>query len=61
MVLGSSHRSGAEREDELYESCLGDVEDALVPEFEDNTRTTRSTKFSVLQRIFIPSLVKCGL
>ena len=42
------------------ESCGSDVEDELVPEFDDNPGTTTSAKFSVLQRIIIPCLVRCG-
>ena len=47
-------------EDVLDESCGSDVEDELVPEFDDNPRTTRGTKCSVLQRTFFPFLVRCG-
>ena len=50
---GPSHRSGAGREDELDESCRGDVEDELAPQFDDNPRT-RGSKFSVLQRKIHP-------
>ena len=38
--------------DVLDESCGGDVQDELVPEFDENPGTTRRTKLSVLQRIF---------
>ena len=51
---GSSHRTGAGREDELDESCLGDVADELVPKFDDNPRTTRSTKFFRLAKDLLP-------
>ena len=57
---GSSLRSVARLENVLDESCGGDVEDELAPEFGDNPGTTRGTKFSVFQRIFFPRLVKCG-
>ena len=55
---GSSLRSVAGLEDVLDQSCGGDVEDELVPEFDDNPGTTRGTKFSVLHTIFFPCLVK---
>ena len=57
---GSSLRSGAGLEDVLDESCGGDVEDELVPEFDYNPRTTRGTKLSDLHKIFSPCLVRCG-
>ena len=56
----SSLRSFAALEDVLEESCGGDVEDELAPEFEDNPGKTRGTKCSILQRIFFPSLVRRG-
>ena len=40
---GSSLRSVAGLEDVLDESCGGDVEDELVPEFDDNPRTARGS------------------
>ena len=56
---GSSLRSGAGLggvlDDVLDECCGGDVEDELVPEFDDIPRTTRGTKFSVLPKN-LPSL-----
>ena len=57
---GSSLRSVAGLEDVLDEFCGGDVEDELVPEFDDNPGTTRGTIFSVLHRIFFPCSVRCG-
>ena len=45
---------------EFDESCGGDVEDELVLEHDESPRTTRETKFSVLHRMFFPSLVRCG-
>ena len=57
---GASLRCGAGLEDALDESCGGDVEDELVPEFDDNPGTTTGTKFSVWQRIFFPCLVNRG-
>ena len=36
------------------------VEDDLAPELEHSPGTTTGTKFSVLHRIFFPSLVRCG-
>ena len=43
------------------ESCGGDVEEELVLEFDDSPGTTKGTYFSVLQRMFFPSLVRCGV
>ena len=60
LVRVSSLRSLAGLEDVLNESCGGDVEDELAPELDDNPWTTRGTKFSVLQGILFPCLVKCG-
>ena len=50
---GSSFRSVARLEHLLDESCGGDAEDELVPEFDDNPGTARGTKFSVLQKCSI--------
>ena len=54
-----SLRSVAGLEEVLDESCGSGsyVEDELVPELDDNPRTTRGTKFSVLHKKFFPSLV----
>ena len=49
-----SLRSVAGLEDVLDESCGGDVEDELVPEFDDNPGTTRGTKISVLHKKILP-------
>ena len=46
--VGLSLRSVAGLEDALDESCGSDVEDELVPEFDDNPETTRGTKLSGL-------------
>ena len=56
----SSLRSVSGLEDVLCESCGGDVADKLVPEFDDNPGTTSGTKFSVLQNVVFPCLVRCG-
>ena len=56
----SSPRSVSGLEDAVDEYCGSDVEDELVPEFDNNPGTTRGTKFSVLQRIFFPCGVRCG-
>ena len=53
----SSLRSAAGLEEVLDESCGSDVEDELVPELDDDPRTTRGTKFSVLHMNSFPSLV----
>ena len=53
-AAGSSLRSVTVLEDVLGESCGCDVEDGLVPEFDDNPRTERGTKFFVLHEKFIP-------
>ena len=45
---------------DLMRSCGCDVEDELALELDDNPGTTGGTKFSVLQRIFFPCLVRCG-
>ena len=55
-----SLRSNTGLEDELDESCGGDVEDEALPELVDNPGTTRGTKLSVLHMIIIPSLVNRG-
>ena len=47
-------------EDVLDESCGVDVEEKLVPEFDDNPGTTRGAKFSVLHKIVFPCLVGSG-
>ena len=44
----------------LDESCGSDVEDELVPEFDDNPGTTRGTKFSVLDTSVFPCLINHG-
>ena len=44
-------------EDELDESCGGDVEDESLPELVDHAGTRRGTKLSVLHLIVFPSLV----
>ena len=51
---GSSLRSVAGLQDVLDESCGGDVEDELVPEFDDNPGTTRGTKFFRLASNILP-------
>ena len=50
----SSLRSDAGLEDELDESCGGDVEDESLPELVANPGTTRGTKLSVLHFIVFP-------
>ena len=52
-----SLRSKTGLEDELDESCDGDVEDETLPELVEKPRTTRGTKLSVWQMIVFPSLV----
>ena len=52
-----SLRSNTGLEDELVESCGGDVEDESLPELVDNPGTTRGTKLSFLHMIVFPSLV----
>ena len=47
--------------EELDESCGNDVEDELAPELDDNPGKTIGTKCSVLQSMFFPSLVRCGV
>ena len=58
--VGSTLHSGAGLEHVRDESCGGNGEDELVTEFGDNPGTTRSMKFSFLQRIFCLCLDKCG-
>ena len=53
-------RSDTGLEDELDESCGGDVEDEKLPQLVDNPGTTRGTKLSVLHVIVFPSLVNRG-
>ena len=48
----SSLRSDTGLEDELDESCGGDVEDEMLPELVDDPGTTRGTKVSVLHLLF---------
>ena len=52
--VGSSLRSVAGLEDVLDECCGGDVEDELVPGFDDNPGTRRGTKFSVFAVELLP-------
>ena len=47
-------RPDAGLEDDLDESCGSDVEDELVPEFDDNPGTTRGTMFSRLAENLLP-------
>ena len=42
------------------ESSGGDVVEELEVELDDSPGTTKGTQFSVLQRVFFPSLVRCG-
>ena len=56
----SSLRSVAGLEDVLDESCGSDVDDELVPEFDDDRGTTRGTTLSVLQMILFSLLVNRG-
>ena len=55
----SSLRSFAGLEDVLDESSGSDVEDELVPKFDDNPGTTTDSKTSVLQKSLSPRLVRC--
>ena len=47
-------------DDVLDESCGVDIEDELVPEFDDNPGKTRGTIFSVLHTNFFPCWTRCG-
>ena len=47
-------------EDELDESCSGDVEDETLPELVDNPGTIGGTKLSVLHKTIYASLVNRG-
>ena len=56
----SSLRFNTGLEDEVDESCGGDVEDESLPELVDNPGTTRGTKLRVLHIIVFCSLVHLG-
>ena len=56
----SSHRKLAGLGEVLDESCGNGVKDDLALELHDNPGTATGTKFSVLHRIIVPFLVRCG-